>query len=296
MQAGLWARRHGEVQLCDDASSMIVHLIDGTYELFRHFYGLRRVSKGDDRRSARSSGVLHTVLQMIEGGATHIGVATDHVIESFRNDLWPATRPGEASSRRCGRSSIRSRRRSPPWASPSGRWSSSKPTTRSPPRRASPRRRARREGLHLDARTRTSRSASAATASCRWIGAADRFATRRCPREVRRPAGADPRLSRAGRRRGRRLSGHPRHRRVTAARLVNQHGPIEDFPARCSKAIAASSRCSSRSWRRSGRRPRCWTTSRSCAGRDPRPPGPHGSSGSGDERLAERCRAAQPAA
>src|SRR5256714_7937166 len=67
---------------------MIVHLIDGTYELFRHFYGLRRFHKTDPPFGA-VSGVLNTVAKMIEDGATHIGVATDHVIESFRNDLWP---------------------------------------------------------------------------------------------------------------------------------------------------------------------------------------------------------------
>lgn len=63
---------------------MIVHLIDGTYELFRQFYGLRRLSKGEERPFAAGNGVLHSVLQMIETGSTHIGVATDHVIESFR--------------------------------------------------------------------------------------------------------------------------------------------------------------------------------------------------------------------
>jgi 5'-3' exonuclease len=67
---------------------MIVHLIDGTYELFRHFYGLRRFTKDKDRPFGAVAGVLNTVLQMIEEGATHLGVATDHVIESFRNDLW----------------------------------------------------------------------------------------------------------------------------------------------------------------------------------------------------------------
>ena len=67
---------------------MIVHLIDGTYELFRHFYGIRRFSKTDPPLGA-VAGVLGTVVQMLEQGATHIGVATDHVIESFRNDLWP---------------------------------------------------------------------------------------------------------------------------------------------------------------------------------------------------------------
>ena len=72
---------------------MIVHLIDGTYELFRHFYGIRRFKKTDPPFGA-VSGVLHTVAKMIEDGATHIGVATDHVIESFRNDLWPDYKTG----------------------------------------------------------------------------------------------------------------------------------------------------------------------------------------------------------
>jgi 5'-3' exonuclease len=73
---------------------MIVHLIDGTYELFRHFYGLRRFSKGGDPPFGAVLGVLRTVLQMVETGATHVGVATDHVIESFRNDLWPEYKTG----------------------------------------------------------------------------------------------------------------------------------------------------------------------------------------------------------
>jgi 5'-3' exonuclease len=74
---------------------MIVHLVDGTYELFRHFYGLRRFTKGQDPPFGAVIGVLQTVLQMIEGGATHLGVATDHVIESFRNDLWSGYKTGE---------------------------------------------------------------------------------------------------------------------------------------------------------------------------------------------------------
>src|SRR5512145_3561334 len=74
---------------------MIVHLIDGTYELFRHFYGQRRFNKGADKPLGAVAGVLHTVLEMIEGGATHLGVATDHVIESFRNDLWPGYKTGD---------------------------------------------------------------------------------------------------------------------------------------------------------------------------------------------------------
>ncbi|MEO5509948.1 MAG: 5'-3' exonuclease H3TH domain-containing protein [Longimicrobiales bacterium] len=74
---------------------MIVHLIDGTYELFRHFFGARRGNKGADVPYAAVLGVLGTVMQMIEGGAEHIGVATDHVIESFRNDLWSGYKTGE---------------------------------------------------------------------------------------------------------------------------------------------------------------------------------------------------------
>jgi 5'-3' exonuclease len=74
---------------------MIIHLIDGTYELFRHFYGLRRFNKGEDRPFGAVIGVLNTVLQMIESGATHVGVATDHVIESFRNQLWPGYKTGD---------------------------------------------------------------------------------------------------------------------------------------------------------------------------------------------------------
>ncbi|MEO8536415.1 MAG: 5'-3' exonuclease H3TH domain-containing protein [Betaproteobacteria bacterium] len=78
---------------------MIVHLVDGTYELFRHFYGLRRFTKGEDRPFGAVVGVLQTVLQMIEGGATHVGVATDHVIESFRNALWPGYKTGDGIER-----------------------------------------------------------------------------------------------------------------------------------------------------------------------------------------------------
>jgi 5'-3' exonuclease len=74
---------------------VIVDLIDGTYELFRHFYGLRRFTKGVDKPLGAVAGVLTTVLQMIEQGTTHVGVATDHVIESFRNDLWAGYKTGD---------------------------------------------------------------------------------------------------------------------------------------------------------------------------------------------------------
>jgi 5'-3' exonuclease len=74
---------------------MLIHLIDGTYELFRHFYGLRRFTKNVDRPFGAVVGVLNTVLQMLEQGATHLGTATDHVIESFRNELWSGYKTGE---------------------------------------------------------------------------------------------------------------------------------------------------------------------------------------------------------
>ena len=93
---------------------MIIHLVDGTYELFRHFYGARRFirereradaeprptgpgrgNKGEDAPLGAVFGVLGTVLQMIETGATHLGVATDHVIESFRNELWSGYKTGD---------------------------------------------------------------------------------------------------------------------------------------------------------------------------------------------------------
>jgi len=74
---------------------MIVHLVDGTYELFRHFYGLRRFTKGKDRPYGAVVGVLQTVLQMIENGDTYLGVATDDVIESFRNRLWADYKTGD---------------------------------------------------------------------------------------------------------------------------------------------------------------------------------------------------------
>jgi 5'-3' exonuclease len=74
---------------------MVVHLLDGTYELFRHFYGLRRAKLPQDPPLGAVLGMLRTTLQMIEGGATHIGVATDHVIESFRNALYAGYKTGE---------------------------------------------------------------------------------------------------------------------------------------------------------------------------------------------------------
>ena len=77
---------------------MIVHLIDGTYELFRQFYGLRRFHKTDPPFGA-VTGVLSMIVKMLEDGATHIGVATDHIIESFRNELYPGYKTGAGIDR-----------------------------------------------------------------------------------------------------------------------------------------------------------------------------------------------------
>ena len=74
---------------------MNVHLIDGTYELFRHYYALPSARDADGREVAAVRGVLSSVRGMVREGATHIGVATDHVIESFRNALWPGYKTGE---------------------------------------------------------------------------------------------------------------------------------------------------------------------------------------------------------
>jgi 5'-3' exonuclease len=76
------------------AVSMIVHLVDGTYELFRHFYSPAAAANGEDTLKG-VRGVITSVFGMLEGGATHLGVATDHIIESFRNDLWPGYKTGE---------------------------------------------------------------------------------------------------------------------------------------------------------------------------------------------------------
>ena len=77
---------------------MIVHLVDGTYELFRHFYGIRRFKKTDPPFGA-VSGVLSMVAQLLEDDATHVGVATDHIIESFRNTLWAGYKTGAGIER-----------------------------------------------------------------------------------------------------------------------------------------------------------------------------------------------------
>ena len=74
---------------------MKIHLVDGTYELFRHYHALPPLKDAEDREVAAVRGVLASVLGMVQSGATHVGVATDHVIESFRNAMWPGYKTGE---------------------------------------------------------------------------------------------------------------------------------------------------------------------------------------------------------
>ena len=73
---------------------MFIHVIDGTYELFRHYYALPSVRDENGREVAAVQGVLASIRGLLQSGATHIGVATDHVIESFRNELWPGYKTG----------------------------------------------------------------------------------------------------------------------------------------------------------------------------------------------------------
>ena len=72
-----------------------IHLVDGTYELFRHYHAIPSAKDADGREVAAVRGVLRSLLGMMSGGATHVGVATDHIIESFRNDLWPGYKTGD---------------------------------------------------------------------------------------------------------------------------------------------------------------------------------------------------------
>lgn len=73
---------------------MKIHLVDGTYELFRHYYAVPSAKTEDGVEVAAARGVLHSLLAMVKEGATHVAVATDYVIESFRNDLWPGYKTG----------------------------------------------------------------------------------------------------------------------------------------------------------------------------------------------------------
>lgn len=83
----------------DHSKQMDVHLIDGTYELFRHFFAVPAAADVNGQEIGAVRGVLTSVLSMIERGATHIGIATDHVVESFRNDLYPGYKTSEGVPR-----------------------------------------------------------------------------------------------------------------------------------------------------------------------------------------------------
>src|ERR1043166_6147769 len=168
---------------------MIVDLVDGTYELYRQFYGRRRFNQGEDKPYGAVLGVLHSVLEMIEKGATHLGVATDHVIESFRNDLCPGTRRARESSPRSGRSSQSWRRRWSRWEWWSGRWWSWRRTTRWPRRRGWRRRTRRWSRSASGPTTRTWGSAFGAAEWCRWTAEPGRFGMRR---RSRRSSGSSP--------------------------------------------------------------------------------------------------------
>ena len=89
---------------------MDVHLIDGTYELFRHFFAVPSTTASNGQEIGAVRGVLTSVLSMIEHGATHIGVATDHVVESFRNDLYPGYKTSEVRAAGIALAVPRSRR------------------------------------------------------------------------------------------------------------------------------------------------------------------------------------------
>ena len=120
--------------LCQARRCMDVHLVDGTYELFRQFLAPRPGHLDPDgiEVGATRGGRARRCSRMLEDGATHLGVATDHVIESFRNDLWDDVQDGRGHRPAAvQRSSRCSKTRSRRWASRCGRWSSSKPTTRS---------------------------------------------------------------------------------------------------------------------------------------------------------------------
>ena len=176
--------------------AMDVHLVDGTYELFRHFYAMPSARDAQGAEVAAVRGVIASLLSMISGGATHIGVATDHVIESFRNALWRGYKTGAGIARNCWRSFHCWKT---PCASPdssSGRWSSSRRTTRSRRRAAvaadDPRvdacSSARRQGprpvvrgtrvVQVDRRRRSSatRTASWRSSACRRVSIPDYLA------------------------------------------------------------------------------------------------------------------------
>ena len=246
-----------------------VHLVDGTYELFRHYYARARAPRPDGDRRRRDPRRRASVLDLLEDGATHVGVATDHIIESFRNDLCAGYKTGEGIDPVLfaqfpvarGRAARARRRRV-------GRWSSSRPTTRWRPaarrRRGRPARRARR---HLHARQ------GPRAVRARPAGGPARPARR--ARSSTRPgvrekfgvaAGVDSRLARARRRQRRRLPGSPGLGREVGRRGARalRHHRVDPGPAGLGRRGARRGEARGRpSTPRAT--PRCSRCSRRCA-------------------------------
>ena len=108
---------------------MRVFLVDGTYELFRHYYGVPPHRTAEGAEVAATRGVLWSMLRLLEQGVTHLGVATDHIIESFRNAMWPAYKSSAGVDPSCWASSACWRWPWRRWGWWCGRWSSWRPTT-----------------------------------------------------------------------------------------------------------------------------------------------------------------------
>ena len=255
---------------------MIVHLVDGTYELFRHFYGRRRGGTATASASAPWSACC-TRCSSCSRAARRTSASRPTTSSSrSATTSGPATRRAPASTRRCARSSRRSRTRST--AMGVTVWPMVEleaDDALAAAARIADEDDARRAGAASGRRTRTSRSACAATASCRSTGA---------HRPIRDDAGVrekfgvaarvDPRPARARRRLRRRLSRASRASARSAPRgCCHQHGPIEAFPPEVARRAAASSRCCSRISRRCAPAPSSSRTPTSCAGAGRRPMG-----------------------
>ena len=271
---------------------MVAHLVDGTYELFRHFYGLRRFNKGEDPPFGAVVGVLHTVLQMIEKGATHVGVATDHVIESFRNDLWPGYKTGE------GIEPALLAQFHPLEDALAAMGVAVWPMVEleaddalASAAHLAARRRACREGLHLDAR-----QGPRAVRARRPRGAG------RPPRATRSATQTACARSSASSRRcipdllalvGDAADGYPGIAGIGEVDRGAAHQPLRrdrGLPAGGPAASGASSRCCSSVWRRCEPTRRCSATSRRCAGAARPRASQHGPRRIGDARLLARSR------
>ncbi len=236
---------------------MVIHLIDGTYELFRQFYGRRR-GASEDVEFGAVIGVLHSLLQMIEEGATHIGVATDHVIESFRNDLWAGYKTGRGSIALFSQFQPLEQAVA---AMGVAIWPMIE--LEADDGLASAARIADADDAVEQVRIWTpDKDLGQSVRGDRVVQVDRRAKAIRNAEGVREKFGVDPVLipdllalvgdSADG------YPGIPGIGRVTAARLVNQHGPIEAVPRRgAQRRHAANWRCCSRIWPRSETVPSC---------------------------------------